>query len=152
MKYYDLIEVNKGIRFYYYWNSDGKINETGFSNKYNNIRRDNYKQVEDYFRSYFFDEKELPDITYDISIKLTDFEQSVLNQTKKIPRGATLRYKDISKKINKPLSYRAVGNALGKNPLPVIIPCHRVVGVDGLGGFSAGLEIKKFLLTLEGIL
>ena len=82
----------------------------------------------------------------------TDFEISVLEETRKIPYGKTKTYADIAKAIGKPKAARAVGNALGKNRTPILIPCHRVIKSDGSpGGFSMGLEWKKKLLKLEGI-
>ena len=87
--------------------------------------------------------------TIDLS-SYTDFEISVLEETQKIPYGKTKTYTDIAKAIGKPKAARAVGNALGKNRTPVLIPCHRVIKSDGgLGGFSMGLELKKKLLEQE---
>ena len=82
----------------------------------------------------------------------TDFEISVLEETRKIPYGKIKTYSDIAKAIGKPKAARAVGNALGKNRTPILIPCHRVIKSDGsLGGFSMGLEWKKKLLEQERI-
>jgi len=68
----------------------------------------------------------------------------------KIPYGETKTYKEIAKMINSPEACRAVGNANNKNPIPIIIPCHRVVGTNGkLVGYAGGLTIKKKLLNLE---
>lgn len=84
------------------------------------------------------------------SIKATEFQKLVWKETMKIPYGYTATYKEIAERIGNPKSYRAVGNALGKNPLPIIIPCHRVIKGDGkLGGFTGGINLKKFLLKLE---
>ena len=77
----------------------------------------------------------------------SDFTKRVLEEVRKIPYGEVRTYKDIAEKIG--TGYRAVGQALKKNPTPIIIPCHRVVSTKGLGGFSAGVEIKKELLKLE---
>ena len=89
--------------------------------------------------------------TIDLS-SYTDFEISVLKETRKIPYGKTKTYSDIAKAIGKPKAARAVGNALGKNRTPILIPCHRVIKSDGgLGGFSMGLKWKKKLLEQEGI-
>ncbi len=80
----------------------------------------------------------------------TDFEISVLEETRKIPYGKTKTYSDIAKAIGKPKAARAVGNALRKNRTPILIPCHRVIKSDGtLGGFSMGLEWKRKLLEME---
>lgn len=79
---------------------------------------------------------------------LSPFEQKVLEETKKIKYGRTMTYSEIAEKIGCK-GARAVGNALGKNPIPIIIPCHRVVAKKGIGGYSAGIDIKTRLLELE---
>ena len=66
-----------------------------------------------------------------------------------IKYGQVLSYKDLASKVGLPKAYRAVGTACGSNRIPIIIPCHRVVSTNGLGGFGGGLERKKFLLNLE---
>ena len=82
----------------------------------------------------------------------TKFGQRVWLEIKKIPRGETRSYLDIAKAIGQPNACRAVANACGRNPLPIIIPCHRVVSSDGtIGGFSSGIPLKKKLLKLEGL-
>jgi len=78
----------------------------------------------------------------------------VWNYIKKIPYGTVKTYSEVAKKIGKPYSYRAVANAIGKNPFPPLIPCHRVIRSDGsLGGYSGkgGSRTKKMLLKKEGI-
>ncbi|WP_417908571.1 methylated-DNA--[protein]-cysteine S-methyltransferase [Candidatus Electronema sp. PJ] len=80
----------------------------------------------------------------------TSFQQAVWAVIRQIPYGATLTYGAIAQALGHPNKARAVGGAAGKNPLPIVIPCHRVVGCSGrLTGFSGGLEIKQFLLDLE---
>ena len=84
----------------------------------------------------------------------TNFERTVWKEISKIPFGETRTYKDIAIAIGKPNSSRAVANACGKNPYPVIIPCHRVIKSDGkLGGYSGagGVKKKKELLKLENV-
>ncbi len=83
-------------------------------------------------------------------IGLPDFSRKVLNEARKIPFGKTTTYGEIAKRIGHPKASRAVGQALGANPLPIIIPCHRVIRKDkSLGGFAGGLKWKKKLLQLE---
>lgn len=82
----------------------------------------------------------------------TGFQQSVWREMKKIPRGQTRTYGEIAAAIGCPKAVRAVGTACGANPLPVFIPCHRVVAKNGLGGFGSGLPWKKLLLKDEGAL
>jgi len=84
---------------------------------------------------------------------IPDFQEQVLRFTLKIPYGETRTYGEIARFLNKPNGSRAVGNALASNPIPIIIPCHRVIGADNsLRGFSApgGVSAKAWLLALEG--
>jgi methylated-DNA-[protein]-cysteine S-methyltransferase len=82
---------------------------------------------------------------------IAGFQRDVLELTASIPYGEWLTYGAIAKQIGKPSAARAVGHALRDNPMPIIIPCHRVLGAGGeLRGYIGGLEIKAFLLQLEG--
>ena len=80
----------------------------------------------------------------------TEFQKEVWREMKKIPRGEMRTYGEIAEAIGRPNAVRAVGSACGANPVPLFIPCHRVVAQNGLGGFGAGLPWKKLLLELEG--
>jgi len=81
----------------------------------------------------------------------TRFQESVWQALLAIPYGKTVTYGDVARAIGRPRSSRPVGGAVGKNPLPIIVPCHRVVGSDrSLTGFTGGLDIKIRLLELEG--
>lgn len=82
---------------------------------------------------------------------LTPFQKEVYDILKDVPYGYTLTYGDIAFLLNKEGAARAVGNALGKNEILILMPCHRVLGKGSLGGFSSGLETKKRLLEIEGI-
>jgi len=94
-------------------------------------------------------EGEVIEFSSDLEIShLSPFEQKVLGETKKIQYGRTMTYSELAEKIGC-RGARAVGNALGKNPIPIIIPCHRVVAKKGIGGYSAGIDIKTRLLELE---
>jgi methylated-DNA-[protein]-cysteine S-methyltransferase len=91
------------------------------------------------------------DIDLDIS-HLGAFSQKVLNELRKIPHGETRSYGWLAKRVGKAGAARAVGQALKRNPIPIIIPCHRVIRDDGtIGGFSMGVDIKERLLALEGV-
>lgn len=80
----------------------------------------------------------------------TPFQLSVWNALQEIPYGQTVSYSDIAERIQKPSSVRAVGTAIGANPVLMTVPCHRVIAKSGqLGGFRAGLEMKEQLLQLE---
>lgn len=81
----------------------------------------------------------------------TPFQQSVWQALLHIPRGATTSYGELSRRIGRPSAVRAVGAAVGRNPVSIIVPCHRVLGADGsLTGYAGGLERKVALLRLEG--
>lgn len=80
----------------------------------------------------------------------TPFQLAVLDALRRIPYGETASYRDIAERIGRPAAVRAVGRANGRNPLPIVIPCHRVIGSNGqLTGFAGGLDIKAALLRLE---
>ncbi|HHY04819.1 MAG TPA: methylated-DNA--[protein]-cysteine S-methyltransferase [Thermoanaerobacterales bacterium] len=92
--------------------------------------------------------------TFDFSLDLvgTKFQKAVWKALLKIPYGTTKSYSQIAKEIGCPKATRAVGAANGANPIPIVVPCHRVIAKDGtLGGYGGGLEMKKELLSLEGI-
>src|SRR4030095_12293191 len=90
------------------------------------------------------------DFDLPLDIQGTAFQKRVWEQLRRIPYGKTASYRDIARMIGKKTAYRAVGNANGKNPLCIIVPCHRVIAADGsLGGYSGGLKIKTQLLKLE---
>lgn len=83
----------------------------------------------------------------------TDFQRSVWEQLLNIPYGSTTTYGDIAKRIRTPEGQQAVGRAVGSNPIPIVVPCHRVVGAESkLHGYAAGIATKEFLLRLEGVL
>ncbi len=80
----------------------------------------------------------------------TPFQRSIWQATRKIPHGKTHTYTWVAEQAGKPKAVRAAGQALGQNPLPILVPCHRVTSTGGgLGGFTGGLAIKKYLLKLE---
>ena len=82
----------------------------------------------------------------------TDFQNQVWQALQKIPFGKTIAYAEIARILGRPRAFRPVGNAVGRNPIPIIIPCHRVIATDGgIGGFSSGLPLKRRLLKLEGL-
>ena len=93
---------------------------------------------------------ELQSFDLQLSPNGTEFQLQVLDELQKIPYGTTASYGDIAKRIGRPKAVRAVGAANGRNPLPIIIPCHRVIGSSGdLTGFGGGIPTKKALLRLE---
>jgi methylated-DNA-[protein]-cysteine S-methyltransferase len=102
------------------------------------------QQLEEYF-SGTRREFDLP-----LNLSGTDFQVQVLQELQEIPYGETTSYGDIAKRIGRPRAMRAVGAANGRNPIPIVIPCHRVIGSSGdLTGFGGGLDTKEALLRLE---
>jgi len=107
--------------------------------------------VVDQLREYFAHERQVFDLSVDLC-GVTDFTRSVLEHTNHIPYGKVQTYGDVAGAIGKPKASRAVGNALGRNPVPVIIPCHRVILSSGaMGWYTGGPEIKRALLGIEGV-
>lgn len=83
----------------------------------------------------------------------TEFQRAVWQGLRRIPYGRTWSYAELAQRIGRPRAMRAVGAANGANPLPIVVPCHRVIGADGsLTGFGGGLPAKRLLLELEGAL
>jgi len=107
------------------------------------------KRVEDLLQRYLLGER----VDFNVipfAPEGTSFQQAVWNTLCRIPYGETRSYKWMAEQLAKPNASRAVGNANGKNPIPILIPCHRVIHQDGsLGGYSGGLHVKQFLLALE---
>lgn len=101
-------------------------------------------------REYFAGERKV--FALPLAPEGTAFQKKVWAALRDIPWGETRSYGDIARAIGKPTACRAVGMANGRNPLPIFIPCHRVIGTNGsITGYSGGLEKKRFLLRLEGI-
>lgn len=99
---------------------------------------------------YFAGERERFNVALDL--RGTDFQRKVWRELLKIPFGSTEAYADIARRIRNPRAVRAVGSANGKNPLCIIVPCHRVIASNGgIGGYSGGLAVKRYLLELEGV-
>ena len=102
-------------------------------------------QLDEYFKG---NRKE-----FDLEIKFikgTEFQKNVWNELRKIPYGETISYKTLAERIGNPKACRAVGGANNKNPIGIIVPCHRVIGANGkMIGYAEGVDKKEFLLVLE---
>jgi methylated-DNA-[protein]-cysteine S-methyltransferase len=102
------------------------------------------KQLDEYFKG------KLREFDLELDLQGTPFQLRVWNELLKIPFGETVSYRELSRRIGNVSSIRAVGNANGKNPVSIIVPCHRVIGSDGkLVGYGGGLPRKKWLLDFE---
>ena len=101
-------------------------------------------QLEQYFAG------ERTEFDLDVEVEGTPFERRVWDEVRAIPYGETATYAEIARRIGRPSACRAVGRANGRNPVAVIVPCHRVIGSDGsLTGYAGGIEMKRALLDLE---
>jgi methylated-DNA-[protein]-cysteine S-methyltransferase len=101
---------------------------------------------------YFAGRRRHFDLAVDLS-RLPSFQRTVLEELRRVPYGHLATYSGLAAKIGRPRAARAVGGALNRNPIPVVVPCHRVVGATGsLVGYAGGLERKRALLELEGAL
>lgn len=111
-----------------------------------NLLEKTMEQLEGYFAG------RLEKFTVPIYLEGTTFQKAVWRALISIPYGQTVSYQEIAEKIAVPKAARAVGNAVNRNPLPIIIPCHRVIGANGtLVGFAGGLDVKSKLLACEGL-
>ena len=107
-------------------------------------------QFKEKLRRYFEGQEVAFDEPLDLS-QATPFQRRVWQAVREIPRGETRSYGEIARLVDAPRAARAVGQALAANPLPIVIPCHRVINSDGgLGGFGGRVELKRRLLELEG--
>jgi methylated-DNA-[protein]-cysteine S-methyltransferase len=108
-----------------------------------------FGDVVDQLKAYF--EGDLHDFDVNLRLAGTDFQQRVWQALREIPYGETCSYVELADRIGAHNAQRAVGSANGKNPIAIIVPCHRVIASDGgLGGYGGGLDRKCFLLALEG--
>ncbi len=129
-----------GLEFY----KDGFIEDEWIENG------DVFKSVVDELDLYF--RGELRRFSTKIKLLGSEFGIRVYKELQKIPYGTTISYQELAKRVGNERASRAVGNANGKNPIAIIVPCHRVIAKNGsIGGFSGGVDIKRALLRLEGV-
>ncbi|MBS7637616.1 methylated-DNA--[protein]-cysteine S-methyltransferase [Candidatus Bathyarchaeota archaeon] len=110
-----------------------------------------FTKIEGLLEEYFRGNKVIFDIPLDLNG--TEFQKDVWRAIYKVPFGRLSSYGRIAEEIGRPKAVRAVGNAVGANPLPIVIPCHRIIRADGgLGGYGGGIDLKLYLLSIEGII
>ncbi len=128
-------------------------NFRGTSGWQENPRHRHFKAVRQQLDAYFSSDLQQFDIPLDLSIYGTPFQQTVWETLLTIQFGQTRTYGQHAHRMNRPRAVRAVGGAIGRNPVSIIVPCHRVIGSNGaLTGYDGGLDRKKYLLELEGVI
>lgn len=160
--YFDTLNVNRetsilaateeGLSWAGGFNEDFTDMENWFQKKISNFTLEhNPKILRPYrlqFEAYFLGKRK--NFDFPLDLHGTPFQLAVWETLGNIPYGETRTYSDIAKSIDNPKSIRAVGTAIGRNPVLIAVPCHRVINKDGgLGGFRGGLDLKQFLLKLE---
>lgn len=151
----NILSLTKFLKIYhlfyknsFLWKSCACNESNEILNNIEEMETEVIKQAIEELKEYFEGTRKI--FTVLINPKGTEFQQKVWNSLRKIPYGETRSYKDIAVDIGNNNACRAVGSSNGKNPIPIIIPCHRIINSNGnLGGFSGGLKLKIKLLQIE---
>ena len=109
------------------------------------VLKETITQLEEYFA------RERTGFDLPMELDGTEFQREVWAELSRIPYGETISYGELARRVGRPRGPRAVGQANGKNPIAIIVPCHRVVAGNGIGGYGGGLPMKRTLLSLEGV-
>jgi len=139
-----LVASEKGLRGVHWEPQTVPMADAGCETPAKHILMMTVRQLEEYLSGA----RKVFDVPLDI--RGTDFQKSVWQELQRIPYGETVSYRDIASRLKNQKAFRAVGTANGKNPISIIIPCHRVIAADGsLGGYAGGFDIKSKLIELE---
>jgi methylated-DNA-[protein]-cysteine S-methyltransferase len=109
------------------------------------VLKDTAAQLEEYFAG------ERTEFDVPMELDGTTFQKEVWAELTRIPYGETISYGELARRVGRPKGPRAVGQANGRNPIPIIVPCHRVLAGNGIGGYGGGLPMKRTLLAVEGV-
>jgi methylated-DNA-[protein]-cysteine S-methyltransferase len=109
------------------------------------VLKETATQLEEYFA------RERTDFDVPMELDGTEFQKEVWAELTRIPYGTTISYGELARRVGRPKGPRAVGQANGRNPIPIIVPCHRVLASNGIGGYGGGLPMKRTLLATEGV-
>jgi len=109
------------------------------------VLKDTVSQLDEYFAG------ERTEFDVPMELDGTDFQKDVWTELSRIPYGTTISYGELARRVGRPKGPRAVGQANGRNPIPIIVPCHRVLASNGIGGYGGGLPMKRALLAVEGV-
>src|SRR4030043_1287053 len=148
MSFYDIVESPIGTLYLVL--TDKILIRIGFKRPDELIRKGNAPPlIKKELKEYFENGRE--EFTQGINLtKGTEFDKKVWLALKEIPYGETRTYKWLAEKVGRPTAFRAVGRALSRNPIPILLPCHRIIESDGsIGGYSSGIDIKRRLLEIE---
>jgi len=126
---------------------DNKVVSLVRVNQESNIKHQDHQRYIEDIRNYEKGIKKVFD--WNIMFSNTEFQRKVFSALQTIPYGETRTYQEIAQMIQQPKAARAVGQAISKNPILIVVPCHRVLAKSSLGGFSSGLDLKESLLKLE---
>lgn len=141
--------VNEYITSVYFINESEVMNKNINLNTESECINDSIAICKEQLQEYFDGIRQ----NFDLKLKFlkgTEFQKNVWEELRKIPYGKTVSYKEMAERINNPKACRAIGNANNKNPIGIIIPCHRVIGANGkMIGYAEGVDKKEFLLNLE---
>jgi O-6-methylguanine DNA methyltransferase len=142
---FDVVASRNGIRKILINKNSEALEDIAEINPENSIVFDAFKQLKEYFK------RERKEFNLKLEIIGTEFQKRVWRELLKIPYGKTITYNQLAINLGDKKAIRAAAAANGANPLPIVIPCHRVIGTDGnLVGYGGGLEVKQKLLELEG--
>jgi len=147
--HFKIFSSQKGINHIYINKKTAKVESSNLTSLYPDdpLMFNAFKEL----REYFLNKRKVFDVPLDLHG--SDFQMKVWEELLKIPYGKAISYKTLSERLGDKNLVRAVGKANGSNPVPVIVPCHRVINADGsMGGYSTGLPVKEKLLELEGIM
>jgi len=143
--HFTVVTTETGIRNIIFNPDDKNLSEINNVNPNDPRLHGVYFQLQEYFNT------ERKEFNLPLEMEGTDFQKRVWNELLKIPFGQTISYQTLAIRLGDEKLIRAVGTANGSNPLPIVVPCHRVIGANGsMVGYGGGIELKEKLLTLEG--
>jgi methylated-DNA-[protein]-cysteine S-methyltransferase len=127
------------------WLPSGSVTARSAGDDAPPVLKETVTQLEEYFAG------ERTEFDVPMELDGTEFQKEVWAELSRIPYGETISYGELARRVGRPKGPRAVGQANGKNPIPIIVPCHRVLAGNGIGGYGGGLPMKRALLAVEGV-
>jgi methylated-DNA-[protein]-cysteine S-methyltransferase len=127
------------------WLPSGSVTARSAGHDAPPVLKETVTQLEEYFA------RERTEFDVPMELDGTEFQKEVWAELSRIPYGETISYGELARRVGRPKGPRAVGQANGKNPIPIVVPCHRVLAGNGIGGYGGGLPMKRALLAVEGV-